>query len=239
MRIGQRIKQEKIGAISHSVGIVTLQPSILNIGGLQVETDVLSRTITSDVTLTANNLYMVYVVLSAGVPVIRISTNVNSIGPAGFSSWKLVGAFYTNPSALFNAFVSKSSITPSTFRVLNSGSGTYNTPAYATALKITLVGGGGGGSGGVGGGGNGAVGGGGGGGSKTYADSSSRSGSGGGGGSCIQALIVSPLASYSYSVGSGGSAGAAGTNGGGGDTGRTGIIVIEEIKPNLEYLEDL
>jgi hypothetical protein len=107
MRIGQKIKEEKIGALSHSSGVITLAPSTVNIGGLQIDTDSLNRTIATDVTMTANSLYMIYAVLSGGVPVLRISSNVNSIGPAGFTSWKLVGAFYANgeTSVAFGSFV--------------------------------------------------------------------------------------------------------------------------------------
>ena len=96
MRIGQRLKTEKIGTLSHSSGVISLAPSVVNIGGLQVENDALSRTIATDVTLAANTLYMIYMVLNSGVPELRISTNYNSVGPSGFTSWGLVGAFYSN-----------------------------------------------------------------------------------------------------------------------------------------------
>jgi len=107
MRIGQKIKDEKTGTLTHGGGIISLSPSTVNVGGVQVDTDALSRTISSDVTLVANTLYMIYVVLSGGAPVIRISTNVNSIGPSGFASWKLVGAFYSNgiTTPAFGSFV--------------------------------------------------------------------------------------------------------------------------------------
>ena len=51
------------------------------------------------------------------------------------------------------------------------------------------------------------------------------SGSGGGAGGYIQSLIISPAASYSYSVGSAGSAGT-GTSAGG--AGGSGVVIIEE-----------
>lgn len=67
----------------------------------------LSRLISADVTLVANTLYMVYLVTSGGTAALRISTNVNSVGPAGFTTWTLVGAFYANglSSVAFGAFV--------------------------------------------------------------------------------------------------------------------------------------
>lgn len=53
-------------------------------------------------------------------------------------------------------------------------------------------------------------------------------GSGGASGGYLEALIISPSATYAYAVGSGGSAGSAGTNGHAGGTGAAGIIIVEE-----------
>jgi hypothetical protein len=53
-------------------------------------------------------------------------------------------------------------------------------------------------------------------------------GCGGGAGGYVEKLIVSPAASYSYSVGPGGAAGAAGTSGAAGGAGASGIIIIDE-----------
>lgn len=99
--MGQKLREDKIGAISHLAGVITLEASSLTIGGQQFKTSTLTRTITTDVTLTANTMYMVYAVQSGGVVSLKISTNVNSVGPAGFVSWKLVGAFNTNFSSTF------------------------------------------------------------------------------------------------------------------------------------------
>jgi hypothetical protein len=148
--MGQILQADKIGTMSQSAGIVTMAasssvPSYLTIGGQQYQiTASLTRTITSDVTLTLQNLYHVYAVVSAGVVVLRISTNLNSVGPAGFTSWKLVGAFYTDTAAAFNAFVSTKSITPSTTVTVTSTSPvTYVVPPKA-ALRVRMCGGGGG-----------------------------------------------------------------------------------------------
>lgn len=54
------------------------------------------------------------------------------------------------------------------------------------------------------------------------------SGGGGGAGGYIDAIIVSPASSYSYSVGSGGVAGSAGPNGAAGGAGAAGQIIVEE-----------
>lgn len=100
--MGQKLKDDKIGTLSHSSGTISLTASTLTIGGQQYIVSSLSRLISSDVTLVANTLYMIYAVVSSGVVVMRISTNVNSVGPAGFNSWKLVGAFYASGGNSFN-----------------------------------------------------------------------------------------------------------------------------------------
>jgi len=105
--MGQRIKEDKFGTISHSSGTISLAASILTIGGQQYVTSALSRLISTDVTLVALTRYMVYAVISGGSPALRISTNVNSVGPAGFTGWKLVGAFYSDGMSpvAFGSFV--------------------------------------------------------------------------------------------------------------------------------------
>lgn len=105
--MGQRLKEDKIGTLSHSSGTISVAASILTIGGQQYVTSALSRLISTDVTLIAATRYMVYAVISGGNPALRISTNVNSVGPAGFASWKLVGAFYSDGMSpvAFGSFV--------------------------------------------------------------------------------------------------------------------------------------
>jgi hypothetical protein len=53
-------------------------------------------------------------------------------------------------------------------------------------------------------------------------------GAGGGGGGYLEALIMSPAASYAYIVGGGGNAGANGTGGFAGGTGGGGLIIVDE-----------
>lgn len=103
--MGQILLEDKIGALSHSSGVITLAASRLTIGGQQYVTSSLNRTISTDVTMAANSLYMVYAVQSGGVVDLRVSANVNSSGPSGFTSWKLVGAFYSNGSSALGSFV--------------------------------------------------------------------------------------------------------------------------------------
>jgi hypothetical protein len=89
--MGFKITEDKIGAISYT-GTINLAASWITIGGQQYRTSALSVALP---TLIENGLYMVYVVISAGIPTLVISQNVNSVGPAGFLAWKLVGAFYS------------------------------------------------------------------------------------------------------------------------------------------------
>lgn len=70
--------------------------AILNIGANQYKT---LSDIYLNLTMSANTLYMVYAVVSGGSVMLVQSTNVNSVGPSGYSAWKLVGAFYSNTAA--------------------------------------------------------------------------------------------------------------------------------------------
>lgn len=60
------------------------------------------------------------------------------------------------------------------------------------------------------------------------AGANSVSGCGGGAGAWVDAVIINPLASYTYTVGTGGTGGAAGTGGGVGGAGAAGQIIIDE-----------
>ena len=127
--MGQRTRDDKIGSLSHGGGIISLAASRLTIGGQQyTTTSATQRTISTDVTMTANSLYMIYAVVSGGAVQLRISSNVNSVGPAGFLSWKLVGAFYANGlvSPAFGSFVTITG-RPVSSRTFYTGSGTWVT----------------------------------------------------------------------------------------------------------------
>lgn len=112
--MGQKFRDDKIGTLSHSGGNIvmsasTSNPAYITIGGQQWKvTSSLTRSIATDVTMSANSLYMVYAVRNGGNTELRISSNVNSVGPSGFTSWKLIGAFYSNGlvSVAFGSFVS-------------------------------------------------------------------------------------------------------------------------------------
>ena len=106
--MGQILKQDKIGALSHNAGIITIQASTITIGGQQYVTSSLTRTIATDLTMAANTRYQIYAVVSGGVVALRISANENSVGPSGFTAWKLVGSLYSNGSSTFGSFVNTS-----------------------------------------------------------------------------------------------------------------------------------
>lgn len=116
----------------------------------------------------------------------------------------------------------------------NGGSGSQNATLNADVLvggqgaDGAFGGGGGGGYNATGAAGKTNTGGGGGGGGMQSAAANCFSGAGGGAGGYIEAIIVSPSATYAYAVGGGGGGGTAGTNGNAGGAGGSGVIVVEE-----------
>lgn len=95
--------QDRIGNVSYSSGIITLQPSLLTIGGQQYRTPTLNVSLSG---LTANTLYMVYVVMTGPTSFqLVVSGNYNSVGPAGYTKWKLVGAFYADGALSLGSFI--------------------------------------------------------------------------------------------------------------------------------------
>lgn len=102
--MGQVLLPDKIGQLSEAGGTITLAPSRLTIGGQQYDTSALN--VAADVGL-ANTRYQIFAVRNAGNTELVISQNENSVGPAGFNAWKLVGSYYTNglSSVGFGAFL--------------------------------------------------------------------------------------------------------------------------------------
>jgi hypothetical protein len=108
--MSQVLRPDKIGQLTHSAGNIIMaasaaSPAYLTVGGRQF-------TITSNLSvalpsMTANTRYQVFAVQSGGVVSLAISQNENSVGPAGFLSWKLVGSLYSNGlvSVGFGSFV--------------------------------------------------------------------------------------------------------------------------------------
>lgn len=93
--------------ISHNAGIITVANLLAKIGGRTFFKSSLTRTIATDVTLVANTRYQVFAVESGGAVQLRISPNENSVGPAGFTAWDLIGSFQANGlgSVAFGAFI--------------------------------------------------------------------------------------------------------------------------------------
>lgn len=89
-----------------------------------------------------------------------------------------------------------------------AGHGTGGAPGGAGTAAQTNSGSGGGGAGSGGG--------------------ATANGSGGGSGGYVEALIVAPAATYTYTVGAGGAGGTAGTGGAAGGNGAAGIIIVDE-----------
>jgi hypothetical protein len=90
-------KIDKIVSLNHNAGFINMGAgSIVSIGGLQYTTDGVKSVLLSSITLTANGRFQIYAVISGGDVILVLSTNENSVGPAGYTSWKLVGSFYAN-----------------------------------------------------------------------------------------------------------------------------------------------
>lgn len=141
--MGQRFFEDSIGTLTHSTGVISLTSSKLTIGGQQYSTSTLSRTISTDVIMTANTRYQIFAVVSSGVVALRISSNENSVGPSGFSAWKLVGSFYSDsmiPPA-FGSFINIEGV-PQTHTAINEANSPtlsplisgFNTPALSAYM---------------------------------------------------------------------------------------------------------
>jgi hypothetical protein len=93
--MAQRLYEDKIPVLTESSGTITLAAGArLTIGGQQYITS--SALNVSADTSTANARWQVYAVVSGGVVSLVISQNENSVGPAGYTSWKLVGCYVNN-----------------------------------------------------------------------------------------------------------------------------------------------
>lgn len=110
--MGQILQADKIGILSHSAGSITLAASVLTIGGQQYITGPLTRAITADVSFVMNQRYQIYAIQTAGVVSLKFSSNENSVGPSGSTSWKLVGSFYCNgeSATVFGSFINIDSV---------------------------------------------------------------------------------------------------------------------------------
>jgi len=101
--MGKIFRQDRLGALQHSGGNITLGPSILTIGGQQFETSAtISRPLPG---IGLNSRAQVFAVIVSGAVELRIDVAENSAGPLGFNAWKLVGSLYTNNAGAFGSFV--------------------------------------------------------------------------------------------------------------------------------------
>lgn len=82
--------------LSHNAGVIMVTNLLAQIGGQRRFSALVTRIISTDVTLVANTRYQIFAVLVGGAVQLRISTNENSVGPTGFTAWDLIGAFYAN-----------------------------------------------------------------------------------------------------------------------------------------------
>lgn len=103
--MGFKQGEDKIGTLTQNAGTISLAASLLTIGGQQYRTAALSRLISTDLTMTANVLYIVYAILNGSTVELRVSANMNSVGPAGFSAWCIVGAFVSGSTSAFASFI--------------------------------------------------------------------------------------------------------------------------------------
>jgi len=104
--MGQRFLEDKITALSESSGTITLASGArLTIGGQQYVTAG-ALNVAADLS-NANTRYQIYAVRNAGATELVVSSNENSVGPAGHNAWKLVGSYYSNgeSTVAFGSFV--------------------------------------------------------------------------------------------------------------------------------------
>lgn len=87
------VNKEKLGVLSWNGSNLLLPPSVLTIGAKQYVTSALTVGLPS---LSANSRYQVYAVIISTQVQLVVSNRENSQGPLGYSSWKLVGSFYSN-----------------------------------------------------------------------------------------------------------------------------------------------
>lgn len=135
--MGQKTRDDKVGQLTYSAGNIlmaatTSSPAYLTIGGQQY-------TVTSQLSVALPSLsaavrYQIYAVQTSGVVSLVISTNENSTGPSGFSSWKLVGSFRADGQASvgFGSFINIKGV-PTTQRIAYNATLTgFGTPTLVS-----------------------------------------------------------------------------------------------------------
>lgn len=135
--MAQKLRDDKIGILQHSAGNIQMlaslsNPAYLTIGGQQYK--VTSTLVVALPAMSANTRYQVFAVQSGGVVSLVISQNENSVGPAGYTRWKLVGSLQSNglSPVAFGSFISIDGV-PRTGRIAfnlqnnSQGFGTFST----------------------------------------------------------------------------------------------------------------
>lgn len=103
---------EQIGVMSHNGGLLSLAPSLLKIGGLWRRT-IATIQVAVPAVMLPNTRYQVFAVDAGGGAVsLVVSINENSVGPAGYTRWALVGSFYSTGHTVpvWGAFVNISGV---------------------------------------------------------------------------------------------------------------------------------
>jgi hypothetical protein len=102
--MGQLLIPEKLGKLTQVSTTISVGAGVFNIGGQQYRTtSAISMTIP---TVAVNQLYMLYLVIVGTTLTLVQDTALNSVGPTGYTAWRLVGAYYSNATNGFGGFVS-------------------------------------------------------------------------------------------------------------------------------------
>ena len=128
--MGQILFKDKIGLLTHSTGTISMAASTLSIGGQQYKTGILTVPVG---TATANTRYQIYAVLDSGSVILVKSVNENSVGPATYNSWKLVGSFYAGATDTFGGFVTIEGVPQSDWTAFTP-TGTWTTNSTYTGF---------------------------------------------------------------------------------------------------------
>lgn len=100
--MAQKLFDDNIGTLTNNGSSVTINGARITLGGQQYVFDGVSENYPA---LSAATQYYVYAVLNSGTAELRVSTNNNDTGPAGFTDWRLVGSFITDNTPAFLAFI--------------------------------------------------------------------------------------------------------------------------------------
>jgi len=136
--MAQKLRDDKIGTLQHSAGNIQMiaslsNPAYLTIGGQQYK--VTSTLVVALPAMTSLTRYQVYAVQSGGVVSLVISQNENSVGPAGYTRWKLIGSLMANglTSVSFGSFINIKGA-PMSLPVDFTPTGTHNNCTYTGKL---------------------------------------------------------------------------------------------------------